>query len=150
MFLFQIGSTLTTGSGATVSVLNGGTNSRIFWQVGSSATLGTGTVFAGNILADQSITLTTGASILCGRAIALIGTVTMDTNTISNDCAAQDGGTGRDDFGSHGFSGATPSPIPLPAGGLLLFGALGGLGLLAASRKGAGRSPDADPQGADA
>ena len=55
------------------------------WQVGSSATLGTSTVFAGNILADQSITLNTTADILCGRAIALNAAVTMDTNTISND-----------------------------------------------------------------
>ncbi len=52
-------------------MLNGGPGSAIYWEVGSSATLGTGSTFAGNILADQSITLTTGAAILCGRAIAL-------------------------------------------------------------------------------
>lgn len=56
--------------------------SHVFWQVGSSATLGTGTAFQGNILADASITLTTGATILDGRALAITGAVTLDTNTI--------------------------------------------------------------------
>ena len=86
-FVFQIGSTLTTASASVVNVLNGGPDSGIYWEVGSSATLGTSTAFAGNILADQSITLNTTAKILCGRAIAKNAAVTMDTNTISNDCA---------------------------------------------------------------
>ena len=60
-FVFQIGTTLTTASGSTVNVLNGSSNSAVYWEVGSSATLGTSTAFAGNILADQSITLNTGA-----------------------------------------------------------------------------------------
>jgi type VI secretion system secreted protein VgrG len=144
MFVFQIGSALTTASGAIVTVLNGSAESSIFWQVGSSATLGTGTTFAGNILADQSITLNTGASILCGRAIALFGAVTLDTNTVSADCEAFDGGTGRDDFGSLGFSGGEVAPIPLPATGLLLLGVLGGLGIMrAGSRRGAARPGEA-------
>ncbi|MFZ2312607.1 MAG: ice-binding family protein, partial [Methylobacter sp.] len=104
LFVFQIGSTLTTASSSVVNVINGGANNSVFWQVGSSATLGTSTVFAGNILADQSITLTTSAKILCGRAIALHAAVTMDTNTISNDCNVNNGGTDRSDFGSGGFS----------------------------------------------
>jgi hypothetical protein len=83
LFVFQIGSTLTTASGSSVNVINGGSNNGLFWQVGSSATLGTSTTFAGNILADQSVTMNTSATILCGRAIALVGAVTMDTNTIS-------------------------------------------------------------------
>jgi hypothetical protein len=85
-FVFQIGSTLTTASGATVSEINGGQSDNVFWLVGSSATLGTTTAFQGSIIADQSITLTTGASIVCGRAIALNAAVTMDTNVISTDC----------------------------------------------------------------
>lgn len=105
LFIFQIGTTLTTASNAVVNVLNGGVNAGVFWQVGSSATLGTSTVFAGNILADQSITLNTTAKILCGRALALNAAVTMDTNTISNDCDAFNGSTTRTDFGSRGFSG---------------------------------------------
>ncbi len=58
LFVFQIGSTLTTASSAVVDVLNPRSDTGIFWQVGSSATLGTSTVFAGNILADQSVTRT--------------------------------------------------------------------------------------------
>ncbi len=110
LWVFQIGTTLTTASNSTVNVINGvlsGADYGVYWQVGSSATLGTSTVFAGNILADQSITLNTTASILCGRAIALNAAVTMDTNTISNDCfAAPDSiDSGRSDYGSVGFSG---------------------------------------------
>jgi len=78
--IFRIGSALTTASNSSVNVINGSTDN-VFWQIGSSATLGTGTQFKGNILADQSITLTTGA-LLDGRALALNGAVTMDTNTI--------------------------------------------------------------------
>lgn len=123
-FVFQIGSTLTTASGSSVNVINGDSTSGVYWQVGTSATLGTGTTFAGNILADQSITLTTGADILCGRAIALNAAVTMDNNTISNDNTAEDFGSGRSDFGSYGFSGSA-TPIPEPSTMLLL--GLGGV-----------------------
>src|SRR3984957_1275016 len=78
-FHFQIGSTLTTGSGSAVVVLglNGASDPNIFWQVGSSATIGTGTVFDGNILALTSITLDPGASLSVGRALSINGAVTM-------------------------------------------------------------------------
>jgi hypothetical protein len=82
MVVFQIGSTLTTASASSVLVINPGTNDQVFWQVGSSATLGTTTAFYGSVIADQSVTLTTGATINCGRAIALNAAVTMDTNTV--------------------------------------------------------------------
>lgn len=75
---------LTSASSSSVSFVNGGDGAGVFWQVGSSATLGSGTVFAGSVLADQSITMDTGAVILCGRAIALQGDVTMDSNTLSH------------------------------------------------------------------
>ena len=114
-FLFQIGSTLTTASSSSVNVINGGAGMGVFWQVGSSATLGTGTSFAGNILASESITLNTTATILCGRALALNGAVTMDTNTISNSCVAEGGlGSGRGDYGSLGFAGNTGNDVPEP------------------------------------
>lgn len=129
-FVFQIGSTLTTASGSSVNVTGGGSNSGVYWQVGSSATLGTSTTFAGNILADTSITLDTTAKILCGRAIALTGAVTMDTNSISNDCVSQNFSTSTVDYGSLGFSGAPTggsTPVPEPGSALVLAMGLAGL-----------------------
>jgi Ice-binding-like/Putative Ig domain/IPTL-CTERM motif len=82
VFVFQIGSSLTTASNSSVLVINGGSQCNVFWQVGSSATLGTGTAFAGNILALASVTLTTGAS-LSGRALAQTGAVTLDSNGVA-------------------------------------------------------------------
>jgi uncharacterized protein with beta-barrel porin domain len=83
IFIFNIGSTLTTASNSSVSLLNGAQGGNVFWRVGSSATLGTTTAFAGDILAQASITLNTGASITCGAAWARVGAVTLDTNAIS-------------------------------------------------------------------
>src|ERR1017187_2886081 len=84
LFVFLIGKTLTTASSSSVVFENSGglPVGSAYWDVGSSATLGTTTAFAGNIIAVQSITLTTGATIECGRAIALNAAVTMDTNTV--------------------------------------------------------------------
>jgi hypothetical protein len=83
VFVFQIGSTLTTASNSSVIVVNAPANwCSKYWQVGSSATLGTGTEFVGTIIADQSITMTTGAT-LYGRALALNGAVTLDSNTVT-------------------------------------------------------------------
>lgn len=138
LFVFLIGSTLTTASGSSVQVLNGGANSGIYWDVGSSAILGTTTTFAGNILADQSITLNNSAKILCGRAIALNAAVTMDTNTISGDCAGGgDYASGRSDFGSKGFSGsgAIDGAIPEPATWALMLGGLGLTGVALRRRR---------------
>jgi hypothetical protein len=85
-FVFQIGSALTTASNSSVVTINGGPMPGwdVFWQVGSSATLGTGTAFEGHILALTSITLNTGATILDGSALARNGAVTLDDNTITN------------------------------------------------------------------
>jgi type VI secretion system secreted protein VgrG len=84
VFVFQIGSTLTTASNSVVQVINtgGGSDCNVFWQVGSSATLGTSTTLAGSILALTSITLTTGANV-SGQALARTGAVTLDTNAVS-------------------------------------------------------------------
>jgi len=82
-FVFQIGSTLTTASSSSIQSIQGWDDNRVFWQVGSSATLGTSTDFKGNILALTSITLTTGATILDGSALALNGAVTLDSNEIT-------------------------------------------------------------------
>ena len=83
--IFQIGSTITTGSASSVLVINAGANDNVYWQVGSSATLGTTTSFYGTIIALTSDTLNTGATDNCGRVIALNAAVTLDTNTISID-----------------------------------------------------------------
>jgi hypothetical protein len=80
MVVFQIGSTLIAAG--RVNIINPGMNDEVFWQVGSSATLGPTSDFWGSIIADQSITLNTGADITCGRGIALNGAVTMDTNSV--------------------------------------------------------------------
>lgn len=77
VWIIKAGSTLTTASDSMVNLINGAKAENVFWQVGSSATLGTGTQFAGTIMAFQSITLTTGVS-LDGRALALNGAVTID------------------------------------------------------------------------
>jgi type VI secretion system secreted protein VgrG len=88
-FIFQIGSTLTTASNSTVTLINGAGGCAVFWQVGSSATLGTTTDFQGTIMAMTSITMTTGATIgvgglgYGGRALAMNGAVTLDSNVIT-------------------------------------------------------------------
>jgi hypothetical protein len=81
VFIFQIASTLTLTAGRSVFLSGGAKASNIFWQVGSSATLGTTSVCEGTIMADQSITLNAGAT-LNGRALARVGAVTLDGNAI--------------------------------------------------------------------
>jgi len=145
VFVFQIGSTLTTAPNAVVDLINGAQNCnvKIFWQVGSSATLDTGTQFAGNILALASVTLNTGAT-LSGRALARTGAVTLDTNTVSvchptgcplitllpapplplgtvgvayNQTITASGGTGPYTFSV--TAGALPAGLSLTSGGLI-------------------------------
>jgi hypothetical protein len=82
VWIFQAGSTLITASGSRVAMLNGAQACNVYWQVGSSATLGTGSTFKGTILALTSITLTTAAKV-DGGVLARNGAVTMDTNTIT-------------------------------------------------------------------
>jgi Ice-binding-like len=83
VFIFQVPTTLTTGSAATISLVNGANACNVFWQVGTSATLGTGTAFQGTILALASITVTTSVTIV-GRALARNAAVTLDHDTITN------------------------------------------------------------------
>jgi hypothetical protein len=87
VFIFQTNSSLTTASSSTVSLINGAQACHVFWQVGSSATLGTGSVFAGNILALASVTVTTGVTVH-GRAFARTGAVTLDTDVFTRPTCA--------------------------------------------------------------
>jgi hypothetical protein len=114
IYIFQIGSTLTTASGARVVLINGAQPCDIFWQVGSSATIGGSTAFVGTILANASITMVTAAT-LNGRAFAGVGTagagaVSLDTNRIIVPTGCPGGFT---------TSYPTPAYVAPPAGTLL-------------------------------
>lgn len=82
VWIFQIGSTLTTDPATSIVLAGGALPNNIYWQVGTSATLGTTSIFKGNILAEASITLNTGAT-LDGRALTQTASVTMDAATIT-------------------------------------------------------------------
>jgi len=104
VFIFQAGSSLIVGSGSQVNLIGGAQACNVYWQVGSSATIGTGSTFVGNIMALTSITMTTAAT-LQGSALARNGAVTLDTNTITMaTCAAPTGG------------GTTPGTTTTPTG----------------------------------
>src|ERR1700736_954046 len=129
-WVFQMPSTLITSPGSVVDVINTGAGAGLFWNVGSSATLDTTTSFEGNILALASITLDTGATDQCGRALAHTGAVTMDANTVSIGCTnLLGGGTGTGGGLGGGLTvppgGATPTPLPISTpepGTMLLLG----------------------------
>jgi hypothetical protein len=105
VFVFQSGSTLTAASASRVVLIGGAQACNVFWQVGSSATIGTTSAFVGNIMALTSVSLTTGAT-LNGRALARNGAVTLDTNTITKATCATPGSTPP--AGTPGAPGAAP------------------------------------------
>ncbi len=117
VFVFQIRSTLTTAGNASVLVKNGARSCNAFWQVGSSATLGTGTQFVGSILALTSISLTTGVQVF-GRALARNGAVTMDTNHLDvGACADEASGGSTDGTANGGGADANTEDAPSKDGG---------------------------------
>ena len=86
-FVFEIGSTLTTASASSIVLVNGASPCNVFWQVGSSATLGTGTAFQGTLMALSSISLNNGATVQ-GRMLARNGAVTLDDNVLDGSACA--------------------------------------------------------------
>ncbi|MGZ4349518.1 MAG: ice-binding family protein [Solirubrobacteraceae bacterium] len=107
VFIFQAGSTLTTATGSHVNHINGAQPCNVFWQIGSSATLGTSSVFVGNILAYTSISMNNAVTV-DGRALARNGAVTLINDTITAArCSTTGGGTGGGGTGGGGGAGGT-------------------------------------------
>jgi len=129
-WVFQIGSQLTTASASSVvfeNVAGGATNMSLFWQVGSSAVLGTTTAFEGNIVALTSISLDTGATIGCGRALARNGEVSLQGNTLDTGCSVIGSPSSGNDLSgvaitSGAGGGTTLSPVPEPRTTPVLLG----------------------------
>ena len=92
VFIFQVASALTTATSSQVVLIGSAQAANVFWQVGSSATLGTYSIFNGTIMAQASVTVATGA-VLNGRALARTGAVTLDSNSMVNPGAPITGGT---------------------------------------------------------
>jgi len=124
LFVFQAGSTLTTASASSVVLINGAQACNVFWQVGSSATLGTGSSFRGTILALTSITVTHGTTVV-GRALARNGAVTLDTDTITTPTCTTPTGTTVTTPGSVNANAKSPSPTGTTSTGAATPGGTG-------------------------
>jgi hypothetical protein len=116
VFVFQSPSALTTASGSSVLLTNGAQACNVFWQVTSSATLGTATAFRGTIVALTSITLGTGATV-DGRVLARNGAVDLRSNTITRPvCGTPPGTGGSGGSGASGGASGTPQVQRVPVG----------------------------------
>ena len=121
VFIFRSASTLITAANSHVTLINGAQACNVFWQVGSSATLGTGSDFKGTILATASIT-DNGGSTVEGRFLAMGGAVTLNNTTITKATCAAPGAVPVVSGGTGGVPPLidlikTPSPLTLPLGG---------------------------------
>ena len=128
LWVFLIGSGLTTASSSSVLLTNTGSGAGVFWSVLSSATLGSNSTFEGNILANQSITLDTNVTIPCGRLLTQVASVTFaGTDSIGGGCASLPASQGGGSGGLGGGGVITPGPggpvvtaIPEPSAMVLL------------------------------
>jgi hypothetical protein len=134
-WVFQMPSTLITSSNSVVQVIDTGSGAGVYWNVGSSATIGTNTTFLGNILATTAITMNTGATDLCGRALASTAAVTLQQNSLSGTCLGVPAGSGAlsgglsgglDVTGAGGVVVLPAASVPEPATlSLLVLGLVG-------------------------
>ena len=113
VFIFQVGSALITNSASSIVLTNGAQACNVFWQVGSSATLGSGSEFQGSVLALTSITVTTGDTIV-GRVLARNGAVTLDDDTITVPSCVGPSPSPSPTSPSPSPSPTSPSPSPSP------------------------------------
>ncbi|KAK9809845.1 hypothetical protein WJX72_000306 [[Myrmecia] bisecta] len=134
VFVFQMATTLVMSAGRRIVLTNGASAQNIFWQVGSSATFGVGSVAVGNVLAYASITMTTGARVT-GRLLALTGAVTLDSNTVVKPAAvpvapaAAPAPTKVGGASTESFPGAAAIPVPIPSTPFITpLGVVGGPG----------------------
>jgi hypothetical protein len=121
IFIFRTGSSLTTASNSHVLVTNGANGCGVYWKVGSSATLGSGTQFKGTIVALTSITMVTGATILPGRALARNGAVTLDSNRIqmpAGGCSATGTTSSTSSTGSTSTATSSTGTLAQTGGGI--------------------------------
>jgi Ice-binding-like len=142
VFVFQAGSSLTTGSGSKILLRNGARSCNVFWQIGQDTTIGTNSTFVGSVLGMRSITLTTGAKVV-GRVLARNGAVTLDTNVITRPtpCVASTArkvptgavSTGDGSTSGNGLPGLL-GPLGLIAG-LLAFAGVGSASVVAVRRR---------------
>lgn len=146
VFIFQAGSTLITASSSRVRLLNGAQPCNVYWQVGSSATLGTNTDFVGTVMALTSVSLKTGADVE-GRVLARNGAVTLDTNTISLPRCNESPIPGSTIPGSTIGSGGGGTGVDTTTGGTGGTGSTGRGGDSSGGRPGSGGSGGGSPSG---
>ncbi len=114
-FVFVIGSTLTTASASSVILINGASPCNVFWHIGSSATLGSGTQFKGNVMALTDITLNNAVNVQ-GRVLARNGQISLINDVLDNSQCSSSTGTGTTPSDTP-TSPVTPAPGAVAAPG---------------------------------